>query len=123
MARRAKRLVAFSQLVLGLSGLALGLFLVPTLGVRGAAIAYFGNAAVYAITLLVLLRRDAGRWISLKTAALIMASAAWLAIAKLAVLETGSVYWGAIPTAITAIVCVRLYFRATATPDAEEGSR
>lgn len=123
IARRAKRLVAFSQLVLGLSGLALGLFLVPTLGVRGAAIAYFGNAAVYVITLLVLLRRDAGRWISSKTAALITSCSAWLAVAKLAVLETGSVYWGAFPTAITTIVCVGIFFRATARPDTEEPSR
>ena len=123
IARRAKRLVAFSQLVLGLSGLALGVFLVPTFGVRGAAIAYFGNAAVYAITLLVLLRRDAGRWISPKTAALITSCAAWLVVAKLVVLETGSAYWGAFPTAITTIVCVRLFFRATARPDTEELSR
>jgi PST family polysaccharide transporter len=123
MARRPKRFVAFSQLVFGLSGLALGLFLVPMLGVRGAAIAYFGNAAVYAITLLVLLRRDAGRWISSKTAALITSCAAWLSVAKLAVLETSSVYWGALPTAITTIVCVRLYFRATARSDNEEPSR
>jgi hypothetical protein len=115
--------VAFSQLVLGLSGLALGVFLVPTFGVRGAAIAYFGNAAVYAITLLVLLRRDAGRWISPKIAALITSCAAWLVVAKLVVLETGSAYWGAFPTAITTIVCMRLFFRATARPDTEELSR
>jgi len=123
MARRAKRLVAFSQLVLGLSGLVFGLFLVPTFGVRGAAIAYFGNAAAYAVTLLLLLRRDAGRWISSKTAVLIVVSAAWLAVAKMAVLEAGSVYWGAIPTAATAIVCASLYFRATARSDAEEDAR
>ena len=123
MARRAKRLVAFSQLVLGLSGLVFGLFLVPTFGVRGAAIAYFGNAAAYAVTLLLLLRRDAGRWISSKTAVLIVVSAAWLAVAKIAVLEAGSVYWGAIPTAATAIVCASLYFRATARSDAEEDAR
>jgi PST family polysaccharide transporter len=123
MARRAKRLVAFSQLVLGLSGLALGLLLVPALGVRGAAIAYFGNAAVYAITLLVLLRRDDGRWISSKTAALITSCAAWLAVAKLAVLEAGSVYWGALPTAVTTIVCVRLYIIASARPNTEEASQ
>ena len=123
MARRAKRLVALSQLVLGLSGLVLGVFLVPTLGVRGAAIAYFGNAAIYAVTLLVLLRQDAGRWISPKTGVLIAACAAWLGGAKLAVIETDSVYLGVIPTAITAIVCASLYFRATAGPDAEEGIR
>jgi PST family polysaccharide transporter len=123
MARRAKRLVAFSQLVLGLSGLVFGLFLVPAFGVRGAAIAYFGNAAAYAVTLLLLLRRDAGRWISSKTAALIVVSAAWLAVAKMAVLEAGSVYWGAIPTAVTAIVCASLYFRATGRSDAEEDAR
>jgi PST family polysaccharide transporter len=123
MARRAKRLVAFSQLVLGLSGLVFGLFLVPAFGVRGAAIAYFGNAAAYAVTLLLLLRRDAGRWISSKTAALIVVSAAWLAVAKMAVLEAGSVYWGAIPTAVSAIVCASLYFRATGRSDAEEDAR
>ena len=123
MARRAKRLVAFSQLVLGLSGLALGVFLVPLLGVRGAAIAYFGNAAIYAVTLLVMLRSDAGRWISPKTAVLIAACAAWLAVAKLVILAAGSVYWGAIPTAATAIVCASLYLRATAGANAEEDAR
>jgi PST family polysaccharide transporter len=123
MARRAKRLIAFSQMILGLSGLALAIFLVPSLGVRGAAIAYFGNAAIYAVTLLLLLRRDAGRWVSSKTAVLIAGCAAWLMIVKLLVLAAGSVYWGSLPTGITAIACVSLYFKSTEKPTAEEVGR
>jgi PST family polysaccharide transporter len=123
MARRAKRLVAFSQLILGLSGLVLGVFLVPMLGARGAAIAYFGNAAIYTFTLLVMLRREAGWWVAPKTAALIAACAAWLAVAKLGVLEAGNVCWGVIPTAATAIACAYLYFRATVSADGKEAGR
>lgn len=120
MARRAKRLVAFSQSVLGLSGLVLGAFLVPLFGVRGAAIAYFGNAMIYAVTLVVLLRRDSGRWIGPKTVAWIMACACVLIVAKLAVSATNSVYWGIAPTALTALVCALLYFKVTAGPGSKE---
>lgn len=106
MARRTKRLVAISQSVLGLSGLALGAFLVPLFGVRGAAIAYFGSALIYAATLAALLRRDSGRWIGLKTVVWITACASILTVAKLSVSAANCIYWGIVPTALTAVVSV-----------------
>jgi PST family polysaccharide transporter len=123
MARHPKRIVALSQSVLGLSGLVLGVFLVPLLGVRGAAIAYFGNAVIYALTLVILLRHNSGRWISPSTVAWIVICAVALAVAKLAVSAADSVYWGIVPTAIAVLVCALLYFKALAGAGSKEGDR
>jgi enterobacterial common antigen flippase len=114
MARRSKRVVAFSQSILGLSGLLLVLVLTPTLGVRGAAAAYFGSGLTYALVLVLMQRRLSGRWMSRQTAVWVVVCAAALFAGQSAAMKANNVFLGLIPTSLTAAVCALIYFKVIA---------
>jgi hypothetical protein len=88
--------------------------------VAGAAVAYFCSSLVYAILLLVFTRLQSGRWVSLPTGAWFVACGVVLFLATRLVGMTGSAYWGAIPTALTAAICAFIYFRVITKSKAEE---
>jgi enterobacterial common antigen flippase len=114
MARRSKRAVAFSQSILGLSGLVLAMILTPMWGVRGAAAAYFGSGLTYVVALLLLQRGSSGQWIGQKTAALVFVCAVVLLGGQAVASQAPNLFLGLLPTGLTAAVCAFIYFKVIA---------
>lgn len=114
MARRSKRVVAFSQSILGLSGLVLAMILTPMWGVTGAAAAYFGSGLTYVVALLLLQRGSSGQWIGQKTCALVFACAVVLLVGQAVASQTSHLFWALMPTGLTAAVCAFMYFKVIA---------
>jgi hypothetical protein len=114
--------VAIFQSLLSISIVLLALFMIPHWGVAGAAVAYFCSSLVYAILLLVFTRLQSGRWVSLPTGAWFVACGVVLFLATRLVGMTGSAYWGAIPTALSAAICALIYFKVIAKAKAEEAA-
>jgi hypothetical protein len=100
----------------------LALFIIPHWGVTGAAVAYFCSSLVYAMLLLVFTRLQSGRWVSLPTGAWFVACGSGLFFATRLVCMTGSTYWGAVTTALAAVICAFIYLNVIAKAKAEEAS-
>jgi antigen flippase len=123
MARRSKRAVAFSQSILGLSGLLLAMILTPMWGVSGAAGAYFGSGLTYLVALLLLQRGSSGQWIGRKTAALVFACAVVLLVGQAAAAQASGLFWALMPTGLTAAVCAFIYYRVIAESKVSKETR
>lgn len=120
IARASKRTMAFSQFVLGASGLLLALLLVPVSGLHGAVAAYFYGALAYALVLMILMKRVSGRWLSGRVAVWACACMASVLAGKALSVASNSLYAGLLATVAAAAVCVRIYFRTISSAVREE---
>ncbi len=120
IARRSKRTMAFSQLVLGASGLLLALLLVPISGLHGAVTAYFFGALVYTFVLMILMKRFSGRWIGGMVAVWAIACMASLLAGKVLSAASNSIYIGLLTTGAAAAVCACMYSRTISSAEREE---
>ena len=121
-ARGSKRTVAVFQALSYFLMVVLGLVLIPLYGVKGAAAGYLGCGIIYAGILLVFTRRLSGRWVSFRTFFWFGVVAMTLGLSRWAVSFAEGLYWGAIPTALTAATCAFIYFKVIAKAKAEEAS-
>jgi len=121
-ARGSKRTVAIFQSLSYFLMVALGLVLIPLYGVKGAAAGYLGCGIIYAGILLAFTRRLSGHWISVRTFFWFGVVALTLGLSRWAVSFADGLYWGAIPTALTAAICAFIYFRVITKSKAEEAS-
>jgi PST family polysaccharide transporter len=119
-ARGSKRTVAAFQGLSYFLMVALGLLLIPTYGVKGAAAGYFGCGVIYTGILLIFTRRHSGHWVSFQTFAWFGYVALALGGARWATSFFVGIYWGAVPTALATVICTLIYLNFIAKAKAQE---
>lgn len=109
MARRGKLVVALTQSTIGLAGLASGWLLIPRFGLIGASAAYLTSSVAYLIVLLIVLRRFSGRWLGLRTTAMVLLCASALTVGNFSAKTCFSGYCSIVLTSVTLLLCVGVY--------------
>jgi O-antigen/teichoic acid export membrane protein len=121
-ARGSKRTMVVFQSLSYILMIAFGLALIPLYGVKGAAAGYLGCGVIHSGILLVFTRRLSGHWVSPRTFFWFGAVALALGCARWGISFVEGPYWGALPTALTAVICATIYYRVIAQAKAEEAS-
>jgi len=121
-ARGSKQTVAVFQSLSYFLMVALGLVLIPLFGVKGAAAGYLGCGIIYAGILLVFTRRLSGHWVSFRTFFWFAVVALTLGLSRWVISFAEGLYWGTIPTALSAAICALIYFKVIAKAKAEEAT-
>ena len=112
LAKGAPTTVVIVELSSNLAMVVLPVLLIPRYGLVGAAMAYFYGYLVYAVIMLMVARKRAGAWLSLRTLSLFIIAASILASAQYLSRITPGIYWGIIPTALVAGCCLWGYRKA-----------
>ncbi len=91
---------------------ALPVLLLPSLGLAGTAVGYFVGYLLYAVAMLIVVRRRAGQWLSARTLLWFgTATLLLLGAQGFAVLSGGGI-WGLLPTGLVALGSLIVYRRA-----------
>lgn len=114
-ARGSKRTVAIFQSLSSILMIILGLMLIPFYGAKGVAAGYLGCGVIYCAVVMAFARRLSGRWPSRSTFIWFGVAAVMLALSSWAASVISGLYWGVIPTVISAGTCSIVYFRVVRT--------
>ena len=111
MARGQKRVVLMIQTTAAvLIGVSAAL-LIPSFGIKGAAIGFFGSNAIYLLIMLVYARRQAGVWMDGRTMRWFALSGAVLALGQLCIPADDIIILKIAPAILTAIFCGVIYLK------------